>query len=325
MIAPGKAPGVDRPEILLPAPVLASAMEALDQAFIVHRLWQDPPAEALARVRGMAASTLAGPVGAALFDRLPALEIVANFGVGYDNIDVAAAAARGIVVTNTPGVLDEEVADLALGLLLSTLRRLPQADAFVRVGRWPQGPFPLSPSLRGRTVGILGLGAIGKAIARRLEGFAVPIAYHGRHRQADVPYTWYPTPKALAEACDVLIAILPGGPATRHIVDAAVLEALGPQGVLINVARGSVVDQQALVAALQTGTILASGLDVFDNEPHVPDALRAMDNVVLLPHLGSASEVTRRAMGTLMVDNLQSWFATGHPLTPVPETPLGAG
>lgn len=315
-------PGTTKPEVLLPAPVLPSAMEALDRHFTVHRLWEAPDAAVLAGVRGMAASTLAGPVGADLFDRLPALEIVANFGVGYDNIDVAAAAARRIVVTNTPGVLDEEVADLTLGLLLGTLRRLPQADAFVRAGRWETGGFPLSPSLRGRKVGIIGLGGIGKAIARRLEGFAVDIAYHGRTRQPGVAYPWYPTPVALAQACDVLIAIVPGGPATRHLVNAEVLAALGPQGVLINVARGSVVDEAALIEALQQGAILAAGLDVFEHEPHVPDALRAMDNVVLLPHLGSASDVTRRAMGALMVENLVSWFATGRPVTPVSETPV---
>lgn len=309
-----------RPEVLLPAPVPPSAMAALDRAFTVHRLWESPDPEALLRVRGMAASTLAGPVGADLFDRLPGLEIVANFGVGYDNIDVAAAAARRIMVTNTPGVLDEEVADLALALLLATVRRLPQADSFVRAGRWPNGPFPLSPSLRGRRIGILGLGAIGKAIARRLEGFAVEIAYHGRTRQEDVAYPWYPTATALAQACDVLIAILPGGAQTRHIVDAGVLAALGPQGILINVARGSVVDEAALVAALRDGTIMAAGLDVFADEPAVPEALMAMDNVVLLPHLGSASEVTRAAMGQLMVDNLIRWFDTGRPLTAVPET-----
>ncbi|WP_225010020.1 2-hydroxyacid dehydrogenase [Novosphingobium percolationis] len=319
-------PGTTKPAILLPAPVLPSAMEALDGQFTVYRLWENPAREALACVRGMAASTLAGPVGAGLFDQLPALEIVANFGVGYDNIDVAAAAARGIVVTNTPGVLDEEVADLTLGLLLATLRRLPQADAFVRAGHWEAGGFPLSPSLRGRQIGILGLGGIGKAIARRLEGFGVDIAYHGRTRQPGVAYRWHPTPVALAQACDVLIAIVPGGQATRHLVDGEVLAALGPQGVLINVARGSVVDEAALIEALQRGDILAAGLDVFEREPHVPQALRAMDNVVLLPHLGSASELTRRAMGALMVENLVRWFATGTPVTPVTpvaETPFG--
>lgn len=295
-------------------------MAALDQAFTLHRLWEAPGDAVLARVRGMAASTLAGPVGDALFGRLPSLEVIANFGVGYDNIDIAAAVARGIVVTNTAGVLDEDVADLTIGLLLATLRRIPAAERFVRDGHWLAGGFPLSPSLRGRRVGIIGLGGIGKAIARRLDGFAVEIAYHGRSEQPDVRYPWYPTVAALAQACDVLIAIVPGGAATRHMIDGPVLAALGSDGVLINVSRGTVVDEGALVAALQSGTILAAGLDVFEREPHVPDALLALDNVVLLPHIGSASVVTRTAMGQAMVGNLAAWFATGNPPNPVPET-----
>jgi lactate dehydrogenase-like 2-hydroxyacid dehydrogenase len=295
-------------------------MAALEAAFVVHRLWEGVPDEVLARLRGMAASTLAGGIGEPLFARMPALQIVANFGVGYDNIDIAAAVARGIVVTNTAGVLDEEVADLTLGLLLATVRRIPAAERFLRDGQWSKGGFPLGASLRGRRVGILGLGGIGKAIARRLEGFSVDIAYHGRSRQADVAYPWYATPEALAEACDVLIAIVPGGAQTRHLVDARVLEALGPNGVLINVSRGSVVDEDALIAALARGTILAAGLDVFAREPHVPEALLALDNVVLLPHIGSASLVTRQAMGQKMIDNLVSWFETGRALSPVPET-----
>lgn len=313
------------PAILMPAPMLPSVIDALAARYTLHRLWeQRDPHAFLARVgggvRGLAVSTLAGRIDAALFDRLPALEIVANFGVGYDNVDAAAAAARGIVVTNTPGVLDEEVADLAVGLLLATIRRLPQADAFVRAGDWPAGPFPLSPTLRGRRVGILGLGAIGKAVARRLAGFDVAIAYHGRTRQAGVELDYHASAVALAAACDVLVVVVPGGAATRHLVDAAVLDALGPQGVLVNVSRGSVVDEAALVAALESGTILAAGLDVFAHEPQVPAALRALGNTVLLPHLGSASEATRAAMGRLVVDNLAAWFETGRALTPVPET-----
>jgi lactate dehydrogenase-like 2-hydroxyacid dehydrogenase len=295
-------------------------MATLEAQFTVHRLWQGVAADRLARVRGMAASTLAGPVGEALFAQLPALEIVANFGVGYDNVDIAAAVARGLVVTNTAGVLDEEVADLTLGLLLATLRRIPAAERFVRDGHWHKGGFPLSSSLRGRRVGIVGLGGIGKAVARRLTGFAVDIAYHGRSEQADAGWPWYPTAEALAAACDVLIVIVPGGPATRHMIDTRVLAALGPDGVLINVSRGSVVDEAALIAALTQRTILAAGLDVFENEPHVPAALLACDNAVLLPHIGSASRDTRRAMGQMMVDNLTAWFATGRALTPVAET-----
>lgn len=276
-----------------------------------------------AQIRGVATSTLYGRVDDTLFDHLPALEIVASFGVGYDNVDVGAAAARGIVVTNTPGVLDAEVADFAVGLLLATTRRLPQADRFVREGRWSAGAFPLSPTLRGRTVGILGLGNIGKAVARRLEGFDVAIAYHGRTRQDAVSYPWYPSPLRLAQACDALIAIVPGGAATRHVVDAEVLAALGPNGIFVNVARGSVVDEDALVAALQAKTILAAGLDVYADEPHVPPALLDLPNAVLMPHIGSASEQTRAAMGRLVADNLVAWFTEGQPLTPVPETPVG--
>lgn len=306
--------------------MLPGVVTALSERFVVHRLWEQADPDAFlatvaSRVRGLAASSLAGRIGSDWFDRLPALEIVANFGVGYDGIDAQAAAERGIVVTNTPGVLDEEVADLTVGLLLATLRRIPQADRHVRTGAWSEKSFPLSPTLRGRRIGILGLGAIGKAVARRLEAFGVAIAYHGRSQQSGIDYAYHPTPVALAAACDVLIAIVPGGQGTQHLVDAAVLEALGPDGVFINVARGSVVDQDALIAALQGGTILAAGLDVYADEPNVPESLRDLPNTVLLPHIGSASQHTRDAMGKLVVDNLYAWFDRGEALTPVPETP----
>jgi lactate dehydrogenase-like 2-hydroxyacid dehydrogenase len=316
---------VPRTHILMLAPMPASVIAALEERFILHRLWEhaDPDAflaEIGPSVRGMAASTFAGVIDATWFDRSPALEIVASFGVGYDKVDATTAATRGIIVTNTAGVLDEEVADLAVGLLLATLRQIPQADRFVREGHWPAGPFPLSPTLRGRRVGILGLGAIGKAVARRLEAFGVPIGYHGRSRQEGVDYIYHTTPAALAEASDVLLAIVPGGSATRHLVDAAVLAALGPDGVLVNVSRGSVVDEAALIAALQAGTIGGAGLDVFEDEPNVPEALFAMANVVLLPHIGSASHATREAMGRLVVDNLVAWFDGAPAMTSVPET-----
>ena len=317
--------GPDRVDVLMPAPMAPDVIEAIERDFTLHRLWEQPdPDRYLAavapRILGMAVGGAAGRIDEHWFDRLPALEIVAHFGVGYETIDAHAAAARGIVVTNTPGVLDEEVADLTIGLMLATLRRLPQADRFVRAGDWPQGPFPLSPSLRGRRVGILGLGAIGKAVARRLDGFDVAIAYHGRSRQPEVAYAYHDSPAALAAVSDVLIAIVPGGAGTRYLVDAQVLDALGPDGVFINVARGSVVDQDALIAALAERRILAAGLDVYADEPNVPEALVAMEQVVLLPHLGSASERTRAAMGKLVVDNLTSWFTTGRALTPVAET-----
>jgi len=314
-----------RPHILMTAPMYASVIEALEQTFTVHRLWEQPDHEAFLeafgpRIEGLATSTLYGRLDDRLLDRLPAAQIIASFGVGYDNVDVAAAARRDIVVTNTPGVLDDEVADLTVGLLLATLRQIPQADQFVREGRWPGGPFPLSPTLRGRRVGIVGLGRIGKAIARRLEGFDVAIAYYGRSRQPDVAYPYHETVVDLAAHTDVLIVIVPGGDGTARLIDAPVLAALGSDGVLINVSRGSVVDEQALIEALGSGTILTAGLDVYEDEPKVPHALIAMPNTVLLPHVGSASVRTREAMGQLVVDNLTAWFAHAPLPSSVPET-----
>jgi lactate dehydrogenase-like 2-hydroxyacid dehydrogenase len=209
-----------------------------------------------------------------------------------------------------------------MGLLLATLRQIPQADRYLRAGHWPTRPYPLTPTLRGRTIGILGLGRIGRAIATRLEGFGVALAYHGRRRQPEVSYTYHATLLGMARAVDVLLVVAPGGPETDGLVDAAVLAALGPEGILINVARGSVVDEAALIAALRDGTILGAGLDVFAREPHVPADLVALDHVVLLPHVGSGSVHTREAMGRLVVDNLLHWFDGRGPLTPVPETPV---
>ncbi|WP_375455956.1 2-hydroxyacid dehydrogenase [uncultured Methylobacterium sp.] len=310
-------------------PMLASVAEALAPAFAVHRLDAAPDRDAFLtevgpRIRGLAVNAQAR-VDDALMDRLPNLEIVANFGVGYDTIDAAEAGRRGIVVTNTPDVLTDEVADLAVGLLLATVRQIPQADRYLRAGRWPRQPFPLTASLRGRRVGILGLGRIGRAIARRLEGFGVAIAYHGRRPQPEVAYEYHPTLVGMAQAVHVLMVVAPGGPGTEGMVDAAVLEALGPEAILVNVARGSVVDEAALIAALEAGAIHGAGLDVFAAEPHVPERLRALDRVVLLPHVGSGTHDTRAAMGGLVVDNLVSWFSGRGPLTPVAETPWPAG
>ena len=274
-------------------------------------------------VRAIARGTGHAPIGAALLGRMPQLEIIANFGVGYDGIDLAAAAARGIVVTNTPDVLTEEVADTALGLILMTVRGLGAAERYLRAGRWAsEGAFPLSATLRDRRVGIAGLGRIGLALARRLDAMSVPVVYHARHPRADVPYSYFADLHAMAVDVDTLVAILPGGEATRNAIDAHILKALGANGVLINIGRGSTVDEAALIAALKGGTIRAAGLDVFANEPQVPAELMTMDNVVLLPHVGSASVYTRAAMGQLMLDNLTSWFTSGRPLTPVPETPF---
>ncbi len=316
---------MDRAEILMTAPMPPIVAETLAQSLSVHHLSGQADAggfwrEVGPRIRGIATSTLFARLEADLFERLPNLEIISSFGVGYDNVDAAAAAARGIVVTNTPGVLDEEVADLTLGLLLATVRQIPQAERYLREGRWLSAPFPLSPTLRNRRIGILGLGQIGKAVARRLERFNVSIAYHGRTEQQGVPYVYHPTLIGLARAVDTLIVIIPGGAATRHLIDGAVLEALGQEGILINVARGSVVDERALVAALQSGTILAAGLDVYEDEPRVPQDLIELPQAVLLPHIGSASVHTRNAMGKLVADNLVAWFAGAQPLTPVPES-----
>jgi len=276
---------------------------------------------ALAEV-GAAALTAFAAVDDALLARLPALEIISNFGVGYDHIDVAGAAKRGVIVTNTPDVLTEEVADTAVALLLCAVRELPQAERFLRAGRWLKGIYPLSRgTLRNRTVGIVGMGRIGLAIARRLEAFGMPIVYHARRPRADTTYRYYAQLIDMARDVDTLMVVVPGGPATKTMIDAKVLEALGSEGVVVNVARGSVIDEPALIAALQNKTILAAGLDVFANEPKVPAELLALDNAVLLPHVGSASVFTRERMDQLVVDNILAWAEGKPPLTPVPETP----
>jgi lactate dehydrogenase-like 2-hydroxyacid dehydrogenase len=273
-------------------------------------------------VRAMAVAAPVEPIDDALLARLPVLEIIASFGVGYDHIDASTAGKRGGVVTNTPDVLTEEVADTTIGLLISTVRELPQAERFLRAGKWRQGNYPLSKAtLRNRTVGLVGIGRIGRAIARRLDAFGVPVVYHSRRKRPDMAYRHYVDLLRMADAVDTLIVIVPGGPETRSIIDARVLEALGPEGILINMARGSVVDEPALIAALKQSKIMAAGLDVFANEPDVPAEFLRMDNVVLLPHLGSASVFTRERMDQLLVDNILAWAAGKPPLTPVPETP----
>ncbi|MBS7696082.1 MULTISPECIES: 2-hydroxyacid dehydrogenase [unclassified Chelatococcus] len=305
------------------APLQPIVAKSLSGRFTVHNLWEAADKDALladlaGRVRGVVAGSA---VDAALIDKLPALEIISSFGVGYDKIDAAHAAKKGVLVTNTPDVLSDEVADLALGLLLSTVRQLPQADRYLRAGHWLEKAYPLTATLAGRKVGILGLGRIGKAIAKRCEAFNLPVAYHGRRPQADVPYQYFDSLVGLAKAVDILIVVIPGGSETDKIVNAEVLAALGPTGILINVARGTVIDEKALIKALADGTIQSAGLDVFEKEPHVPAELIAMDHVVLLPHVGSATHYTRDAMGQLVVDNIVSWFAGKGPVTPVVETP----
>jgi len=306
-------------------PVIASGFAGLTVHDLVAAADSDTLRASLSRVRAMAVSLPVRPINDALLARMPRLEIIASFGVGYDHIDAAAAAKRGIIVTHTPDVLTEEVADTALGLLLCTVRELPQAERYLRAGKWLEGEYPLTKaSLRDRTVGLVGMGRIGRAIARRLEAFGVPIAYHARRKRAEVAYRHYPDLIELARAVDILLVIVPGGAGTRNMIDAKVLEALGSDGILINMARGSVVDEPALIEALQRGTIMAAGLDVFAKEPQVPKELIAMQNVVLFPHLGSGSVVTRAKMDQLMVDNILAWAAGKPPLTPVPETPWKA-
>jgi lactate dehydrogenase-like 2-hydroxyacid dehydrogenase len=313
-------------DILAVDPLPPAVEAGVTALFTLHQSSAGRDREALLaevgpRVRGLARGGHA-PIDRALIERLPRLEIIASFGVGYDGIDVTAAAERGIVVTNTPDVLTEEVADTALGLLLMTVRELSAAERYLRAGRWPvEGPYPLSASLRDRTVGIVGLGRIGMAIARRLDAMKVTVVYHSRRPRAGAPYRYYDNLRAMAADASVLMIIVPGTASTTHLVNAGILEALGPDGILINVGRGSVVDETALVSALKSGTIRSAGLDVFANEPHVPAELIALPNAVLLPHVGSASVHTRRAMGQLVVDNLESWFHNGKPLTPVAETP----
>jgi lactate dehydrogenase-like 2-hydroxyacid dehydrogenase len=313
-------------DIVLTGPLPNSTADGLDEVFCVHRPFMGAEAKAkldraAAKIRGVAAGASHEPLNDAFFDRFPKLEILASCGVGYDHIDAKAAQRRGIIVTNTPDVLTDEVADTAMGLLIATVRQLPQADAYLRAGKWLVEPFPFTDTLRGKTMGIAGLGRIGKAIAKRAEAFGIAIAYHSRSPQAGVPYPYYPTLVGMAEAVDILMVITPGGAATKHLINAKILEALGPKGVLINMSRGSVVDEKALIAALQAGKIASAGLDVFEHEPKVPQELIAMPNVVLLPHVGSASVHTRDAMGNLTVDNLKHWFSGKGPLTPVVETP----
>jgi lactate dehydrogenase-like 2-hydroxyacid dehydrogenase len=312
-------------DVLMLSPMMSLITDGIAREFTLHKAWEAPDREAFLKelapkVRGLAPGSHY-QVDGALMDRFPKLEIIANMGVGYDTIDAKEAGRRGIIVTNTPDVLTEEVADLAVGLLIATVRKLPQVDRYLRAGKWLEKHYPLTTTLRGRRVGILGLGRIGKAVSKRLEAFGLEIAYHGRNPQKDVPYRYYPTLVGMAKDVDVLMCVAPGGAETKGMVNAEVMRALGPDGVLINVGRGSVVDERALIEALEKKEILTAGLDVFEDEPRVPQELIAMDHIVLLPHVGSASVHTRNAMGQLVVDNLVSWFSGKGPLTPVAETP----
>src|SRR6202162_3111005 len=316
----------DKPEGMLIGPLKPVVVKGLDAVCTVHKVAaaKDPDAfvAAHSHLRAIACSATQEPIPASLMERFPRLEIVSSFGVGYDHIDVKWAVAHNVVLTNTPDVLTEEVADTALGLLLCTVREFPQAERYLRAGKWLERNYPLTKAtLRNRTVGMVGMGAIGQAIARRLDAFGVPVVYHTRKPRRDVNYLHCPSLIEMARAVDILLVIVPGGPGTQNLINAEILDALGPDGILINMARGSVVDEPALIKALADKRIMAAGLDVFAKEPDVPQELIAMENVVLLPHLGSASVYTREKMDQLMVDNIAAWAAGKPPLTPVTETP----
>jgi lactate dehydrogenase-like 2-hydroxyacid dehydrogenase len=314
-------------DIVLPEKIFAGTRATLEAEFTPHFLAEVSDrarlvADIAPRVRAIARGNHV-PIDKPLIDSFPNLEIIAVFGAGYDGVDVGYARERGLIVTNTPDVLNEEVADYTIGLMVMTARDLLRAERYLRDGSWARlGQFTPTPgSLRDRTVGLVGLGRIGRAIARRLEAMRIPVVYHARHALPDTPYRYYASLLEMAADVDTLVVAVPGGAATRHLVDAEILAALGRRGIVINIGRGSAIDEDALIRALETHNIQAAGLDVFATEPTIDPRFLALDNVVLLPHSGSASQVTHGAMGQLLVDNLKSWFESGRPLTPVPETP----
>ncbi|HKB82406.1 MAG TPA: 2-hydroxyacid dehydrogenase [Burkholderiales bacterium] len=310
-----------KPNLLLICPLFPATMTQLDATYTVHRYYQAADKDAF--VSGLAdrvsAAATAGHEGmsVALMSQFPKLKIISCFGVGVDGIDVPAARKLGIAVTNTPDVLTECVADNALALVLSTMRRTVFNDKFVRAGNWLKGGAPLAEKVSGSRLGIIGLGRIGKAIAKRAEAFGMKVAYHSRNRQPDVAYDYYAKPLELAREVKILVVACPGGTETERIVSREVIDALGKDGYLINVSRGSTVDEPALVEALVNGRLAGAGLDVFVAEPSVPDALLKLDNVVLQPHVSSGTHWTRAAMGQLVVDNLAAFFARKPLLTQV--------
>lgn len=312
-----------KPELLLVSPLPPRVTAALKDDFVLHDYFRakDKPGmlkEVGGKVRGYISFASAGGADAALMDATPKVEIIANWGVGYDRVDAAAAKQRDIVVTNTPDVLTDCCADLAMALILAVARRVAEGDRYVRAGNWPKlGNLALATRVNGSRLGIVGLGRIGKAAAKRAEAFDMKIAYYGRRKQKDVPYGYYDDAVKLAKNSDFLLLTCPGGRETHHLVNAEVLTAIGPEGFIINVARGSVVDEDALVAALKEKRIAGAALDVFAKEPQVPAELMTMDNVVLQPHQSSATTATRRAMDDLVVENLRLHFAGKPVRTPV--------
>lgn len=303
-----------RPTVLITKPLAQSCIDALDEHFdTVSIVGAKNPEEVIAAQSEQIRAIAGGKVSARMMELLPRLELIANEGVGVDTTDIPAARARGIAVTNTPDVLNTAVAELAVGLMLALARTVPEADAFVRAGKWSGGMFPLRSELAGKTVGILGLGRIGKEIATRLAAFGMTIIYCGRSAQTDQPYRHFTDPVAMATEADWLVVIATGGKATDKIVSREVIAALGPKGRLVNVARGSLIDQDALIEALQAGRLAGAALDVYAQEPEVPAELTALGNVVLSPHAGSRTEEARESMGRLVLENLLAHF-DGRPL-----------
>jgi lactate dehydrogenase-like 2-hydroxyacid dehydrogenase len=309
---------IHHPEIVVTSRIPPFLTTGLQEKFVVHERDHIRDRQVFGRVRALVGGGESKIDGSymALF---PALEMISVCGVGYDGIDVAAAKKRGIMVTHTPEVLNDDVADLALGLLLSVARKIPAADRFTRNADWLDGPFQLTRKLTGAKLGIVGMGRIGQAIAKRAAAFDMVISYTTRNQRSDVPYKYVPNVLALAAEVDFMVVITPGGAATKNLINAEVLKALGPQSFLVNVARGSVVDQAALIEALQKKLIAGAGLDVYVDEPNVPAELRKLDNVVLTPHIASATVETRKAMSALSLANLEAFMAGQPVLTPVPE------
>lgn len=310
-----------KPEILIVGPLHPNVLARLDAEFTTHKLWLAPDKDALvariaAKVRGIATASNDG-ASTKLIDALPELEVIACVGVGYDAVDIDAARRRNIPVSNTPDVLNDCVADLAIGMMIGIGRNIAQGDRFVRAGKWRKGPLPLATRVSGKRLGILGYGRIGRAIAKRAAAFDMRISYHSRNKVADTPYTYHASPVELAKHSDFMIVVTPGGKETFHMVNEQVIKALGPKGFLINVSRGSVIDEAALLKCLQDGSVGGAALDVFEQEPKMDEAFWTLDNVLLQPHVGSATDETRTAMGNLGIDNLLAHFSGKPVLTPV--------
>jgi lactate dehydrogenase-like 2-hydroxyacid dehydrogenase len=310
-----------KPEILVLTPIYAPALAELEREFTVHKLWtaRDPDAcikEVSGRVRGAVTTGLVG-FGRRHLEALPKLEIVACFGIGHEAMDLAAAQARGVVVTNTPYSIAPSVADLALGLIIAVMRRICEGDRYVRAGKWPQAPFGPGREMGGKTCGIIGLGQIGKGVAKRAEAFGMSVCYHGPHPKQDVAYSYYSDLERMARLSDCMVVACPATPATRNLIDARILDALGPEGFLVNVARGSIVDEHALIAALEHGQIAGMGTDVYWDEPRVPAELIGMENVVIVPHIGSTTREVREARTAKLLANLRAHFSGKPLLTPV--------